>query len=80
MSIWHKEVIRVNGDLKAYIGVQNDWTGNVRYGIREIHLEGNSYYAMADGKHVDVTKLRDAYIAHEKKVEDALKWYEKTKF
>lgn len=80
MGIWHKEVVKVNGDLKAYIGVQNDWTGNIRYGLRDIHIDGNTYYAIADGQHVNVTSQRAQYLNHEGEVERALEWYRKTKF
>ena len=80
MSIWHKEVLRVDGDLKAYIEVQDDFTGNIRGGLRDIHLEGNTYFARADGNRVNVTEARDNFLRYESKVKDALEWYNKTKF
>lgn len=80
MSIWHKEILRVDGDLKAYIEVQDDYTGNIRGGLRDIHLEGNNYYVRADGNRVDVTEARDNFLRYEDKVKSALDWYNKTKF
>lgn len=40
MSIWHKEVVRIDGELMAYVGVQDDYYGTIRYGLRNIHLTG----------------------------------------
>lgn len=80
MSIYHKEVLRVDGSLKAYIVVQNDWSGATIGGLRDIHLEGDTYYARADGNRVNVTKDRERYLRHEDEVKTALEWYHKTKF
>ena len=80
MSIWHKEVVRVDGSLKAYIVVQNDFTGALIGGLREIHLDGDSYYARSDGMRVNVTEDRERYLRHEDEVKTALEWYHKTKF
>ena len=80
MSIWHKEVLRVNGSLKAYIEVQNDWNGAIIGGLRDIHLDGDTYFARADGMRVNVTEDRDRYLQHEDTVKTALEWYHKTKF
>ena len=80
MSIWHKEVVRVDGDLKAYIGVQNDYTGQIRYSLRDIHLDGNTYYCRADGQRVFLNTERENWLRHEDEVKSALAWYKKTKF
>lgn len=80
MSIWHKEVVRIDGDLKAYVEVQDDYSGSIRGGLRDIHLEGNNYYVRADGNKVDVTEARNNFLAYESKVKSALDWYNKTKF
>lgn len=80
MSIWHKEVLRVNGGLKAYIEVQNEWTGAIVGGLRDIHLDGDTYYARADGMRVNVTEDRDRFLRREDEVKTALDWYRKTKF
>lgn len=58
MSIWHKEVVRIDGDLKAYIGVQNDYTGAIKYSLREIHLDGDTYYCRADGQRICLNDAR----------------------
>ena len=80
MGIWHKEVVRVNGELKAYIGVQDEWTGNVRYSLRDIHCDGDIYYCRADGTRVCVNDARRQCLEHEDLVKSALDWYRKTKF
>lgn len=80
MSIWHKEVIRVNGNLMGYIEVQDDYTGHVRPGLRELHLDGNRYYCIADSQHIDVTSEREKLLNYESKCRSAIEWYNKTKF
>ena len=75
MSIWHKEVTRVNGSLMAYVEVQNDYTGGIRKGLKEIHVDGNRYFCRADGGRVDVTNERESYLNHESTVAAALKIY-----
>lgn len=73
MSIWHKEVVRVKGDLMAYVEIQNDWTGDIRGGLRELHIDGDRYYVRADGNRVDVTDDRQKMLDYEDKVKRALK-------
>lgn len=80
MGIWHKEVIRVNGDLKAYIEVQDDYTGSIRGGLRDIHLDGNTYFVRADGKRIIVTEERQALLNYEDKCKNAIKWYDSTAY
>lgn len=80
MSIWHKEVTRLNGSLMAYIEVQNDYTGAVKGGLRTIHLDGNRYYCVADSQHIDVTSEREKFLAYEDKAKTAIEWWNKTKF
>lgn len=80
MSIWHKEVVRVDGELKAYVGVQNDYTGSIRYDLRNIHLSGDTYYCIADGRHVDLNAERRKLLEYEDKCQRAIKWYDSTKF
>lgn len=75
MSIWHKEVIKVNGTLKAYVEVQNDYTGAIVGGLREIHEDGLNKYVRADGNRVDVTEECNALAKYEETVKDALKFY-----
>lgn len=73
MSIWYKEVIRVNGDIKAYIEIQNEYTGSISCGIREIHLDGNQRYCRADGQKINVQTQYENLLRHEDRVRQGLK-------
>ena len=75
MSIWDTEIVRVDGELKVYVKVQNEVTGGITGCLRNIHLDGNRYYCRADGRRVDVTSKRDAYIRYEGKIDSAMKFY-----
>lgn len=50
MSIWDTEIVRVDGELKAYVKVQNEIKGGITGCLRNIHLDGNRYYCRADGR------------------------------
>lgn len=80
MALWHCEVVRLDGELKAYVGIQNDYTGNVSYSLRNLHLDGNNYYIVADGQHIKVNNEVESRLAYEDKIKHALEWYMKTKF
>lgn len=80
MSLWSCEVVRLDGELKAYIGVQDDYTGRVVYSLRSLHLDGNDYYIVADGQHINVNGYRERCLAREDEIRRALEWYKKTKF
>jgi len=80
MSIWHKEVVRVNGRLMAYVEIQNEYTGATKGGLRDIHLDGNTYYCRADGQRINLNNDVEKAKMHEDKVKTALEWYNKTKF
>ena len=80
MSLYSLELVRLNGDIKAYVRIQNDWSGQITEGIRNIFLKDDQYYINADGcKHV-VNKQRDDFLMKEEHIKDALKWYKETKF
>ena len=80
MGVWHKEVIRLNGRLLAYIEMQDDWTGNITKHIREIYCKDNMYYCNVLKQVVPVNNEREAFLVHEDAVRSALDWYNKTKF
>lgn len=49
MSIWDSEIVKADGNLYAYIRVQNDFTGNIAGSFRRIYKDKNGYYAKVDG-------------------------------
>lgn len=78
--IWSKEVIRVDCSLKAYVKIQNDWTGNISgrlYEIKENRADNHvTFYVNADGERQDVTAEREKFLAKEDHIKRALKFYE----
>ena len=74
MSIWHKEVIRVRGDLKAYVEVQNDWTGSITGGLRNIHDKNGHKYVIADTQHIDITEEYNSQIRYEESIKEAFEF------
>lgn len=80
MSLYDYELVRLNGDIKAYVRIQNDYTGQITEGIRNIFLKCNKRYFRADGQEVNVTSKYEEFRIKEGKIRDALKWYNETKF
>lgn len=80
MSLYSLELVRLNGDIKAYVRVQNDWSGQITEGIRNIFLKGDRYYINVDGQKHIVNRQREDFLMREEQIKDALKWYKETKF
>lgn len=74
MSIWDKEIVRVDGELKVYVKIQNDVTGNIAGTLRNIHIDGNCYYCRADGNRVDVTAARERFLQNENYIKSAVEY------
>lgn len=75
MSIWHKEIVKVNGRLKAYVEVQNDFSGEIRGGLREIHEKDGKRTCIADGGTISLDDEYRNYARRESQIEKALKLY-----
>lgn len=75
--IYDKEVIRVDGNLYAYIRVQNEYTGNVSGSFRRIYKDKNGYYAKCDGKNNYISI--DGFLQHEALQKEAMEFYKKYK-
>ena len=80
MSIYSKEIVRCNGDMKVYVRVQNDYSGKILEGIRNIFSDGDRKYFHADGCKHDVTTLVEEYRRNEEMVKAALTWHKQAKF
>lgn len=77
MSIWYKEIVKVHGELKAYVEVQNEWSGAIRGGLREIHHSNEGYWCTTDGKRVMLTHERQDFLDKEDYVKRATEYYKK---
>ena len=80
MSVYDYEIVRLNGELKCYVRIQNDWTGQIRDWLRDIFLDGSTYYCKADGQRINLTTAVEKYKLHEDEIKSALAWYRQTKF
>ena len=80
MSVYSREIIRCNGDLKVYVRLQNDWSGQITEGLRNIFSDGNRKYFRAEGCEHDVTTMIEDFRRAEDQIKEALKWYKQTKF
>lgn len=80
MSLYSLELVRLNGDIKAYVRIQNDWSGQITEGIRNIFLKNDRYYIRVDGQEHNVNRQRDDFLMNEQHIKDALKWYKETKY
>lgn len=80
MSLWHKEAIKVNGRIKMYVEIQNDFTGVIEYDVREIHEKDGQKYIRFEGSRLlvddDVNRLKNYLqnVGEWKKAYDATAW------
>ena len=76
MSMWSYDVLEADGNLFAYVRIQNDYTGNIVGSFRRIYTDkfGRTYFK-ADGQNhfIDVS----SYLDHKEKIAKALEFYRK---
>lgn len=75
MSVYEYEIIRCGGGLKAYVGIQNDFTGTVLYGVRKIIDRDGQKYFNADGRKVIVTDKVKDFLYKENLTKKAVEFY-----
>ena len=80
MGLWHKEIVKLDGSIKVYVKIQNEFTGHIREGIREIFHKNGIDYFRADGRVYNVTEDIKAYKAYEENIKNALKFYNETNY
>lgn len=80
MSVYDYEIVKLNGEYKCYVRIQNDWTGQIRDWLRDIFLDGDIYYCRADGQRLNLNAALQKYKLREDEIKTALDWYRKTKF
>ena len=80
MSIYSTEITRLNGDLMAFVRIQNDWTGQIRGRIATVISQNGRKHIVADGTKRDVTIQCEDFLRKEEQVKVALDWYKKTKW
>lgn len=80
MSIYSTEITRLNGDLMAFVRIQNDWTGQIRGRIATVISQKGRKHIVADGTKIDVTIQCEDFLRKEEQIKAALDWYKKTKW
>lgn len=73
MGVYDVELTRLDGEIKAYVKIQNDYTGAIIGQLRKIYLDGNEYYIRADGRRVNVSAQYERFKCLEKDFEEFLK-------
>ena len=75
MSIWHHEIVKVNGEYKAYVEIQNEFTGNITGRLQTIFHKNGIDYVRADGRMLNVTNDLLNQKRYEETVKEALQYY-----
>lgn len=80
MSLYDFEITRLNGDLYAFVRIQDEWTGSIKEGLRQIRLDGNKYVFRCETITHNATNQVQKFKMKEDTIKTALDWYNKTKF
>lgn len=75
MSIWRYNVTRLDGELMAYVKVQDDWTGNIVAALRKVRMDDEGYYFRAENRRIHINKEVESYTRRESEIEYALKFF-----
>lgn len=75
--LYDTEVVRVDGNLYAFIRVQNEFTGNVSGSFRRIYKDKDGYYAKADGKNNYMTSQVQSFLQRESQEREYRDFYKK---
>lgn len=75
MSLWSYDIIRVDGDIKAYARTQNDYTGAITGALRTIHEVNGKKYFKNDHQKIICTQDVINFIQYEETVKKALEFY-----
>ena len=75
--LYDTELVRVDGNLYAFIRTQNEFTGNVSGSFRRIYKDKHGYYAKADGKNNYMTSQVQSFIQREAQEKEYRDFYKK---
>ena len=79
MAVWDTEIIKADGNMYAFIRVQNEFTGNISGHFRRIYKDKNGYYAKADGKNQYLNGEVDGFLKREAYQKEAMDFFKKYK-
>lgn len=70
------ECVKLDGHIKAYVRIQNEWTGEVRGRLCTIHTDkDNKKWIRADTKKIYIDQEITQYLVHEQEIEKAIQFY-----
>ena len=75
MGIWDSEIVKVNGELYAFVRVQNDFTGNISGAFRRIYKDKNGYYCKVDGSNKYFNNQVEAFKKRDAEIKTAMEFY-----
>lgn len=75
MSLNNYEIVRLRGQLTAYVTIQNDWTGQTLPSLRKIYDKEGEYFIRADGRTHNISKSVYRFLEHERMVAKAIMEY-----
>lgn len=79
MAVWDTEIIKADGNMYAFIRVQNEFTGNISGHFRRIYKDKHGYYAKADGKNQYLNSEVDGFLKREASQKEAMDFFKKYK-
>lgn len=79
MAIWDVEIVKADGNMYAFIRVQNDFTGNISGSFRRIYKDKNGFYAKVDGSNHYFNNEVARFTAYQEQIRDALEFRKKVK-
>ena len=75
MGIWDSEIVKANGELYAFVRVQNDFTGNISGAFRRIYKDKSGYYCKVDGYNRYFNNQVEAFKKRESEIKLAMEFY-----
>lgn len=75
--LYESIIIKVDGHFYAYCRIQNEYSGNISVAFRRIYKDKDGYYTKVDGRNHYFNREVESYIARQKKIDDALDFYNK---
>lgn len=77
MSLWDVEITKLDGMLKAYVRIQNDYTGQISGSLRSVKKKDGHYYVKADGADHNIDYQVSVYQNHTDYINKAVEFYKK---
>ena len=77
MAIWDAEIVKADGNMYAFIRVQNEFNGNIAGSFRRIYKDKNGYYAKVDGSNHYFNNEVERFRRYQDQIREALEFRKK---